>query len=75
MIKYHVLLYLGSLGRPKSHEVEPSFKSDSDKGYYLIVADTGNSRVQILSAVTGQFVRLIGGTVKGGRFQILNNFV
>ena len=33
-------------------------------GYNLIVADTGNNRVQVLSADTGQFLRLIGGTVK-----------
>ena len=41
--------------------------SSSDKGYYLIIADTGNNRVQVLSAITGQFSQLIGGTIKGGK--------
>ena len=45
--------------------------SSSDKGYYLIVADTGNNRVQVLSALTGQFSRLIGGTVKGGQLTLI----
>ena len=56
---------LGQLMQPHGiAALSPS--SSKDKGYYLIVADTGNNRVQVLSALTGQFSRLIGGTVKGG---------
>ena len=54
------------------HGMTAHFSSSSnDKGYYIIIADTGNNRVQVLSADTGNFIRLIGGTVKGGKvFQI-----
>ena len=38
-----------------------------DNGHHLIIADTGNNRVQVINAISGQFSRLIGGTVKGGK--------
>ena len=61
---------LGQLMQP--HGIATLAPSSSiDKGYYLIVADTGNNRVQVLSALTGQFSRLIGGTVKGGQLNFI----
>ena len=45
-----------------------SHAASGDNGYYLIIADTGNNRVQVINAISGQFSRLIGGTVKGGSF-------
>ena len=47
-----------------------------ENGYQLIIADTGNNRVQVIDAISGQFSRLIGGTIKGGNqvFLIKDNF-
>ena len=47
-----------------------------ENGYQLVIADTGNNRVQVIDAISGQFSRLIGRTIKEGNqvFLIEHNF-
>ena len=66
-------MILGNFESSCTQEMEESLQPRDSSGYYLIVADTGNNMVQVVSAVTGQFIRLIGGIVPKGYFHIHTN--
>lgn len=70
--KYQIDRNVGSRGGNLGQLMQPhgiallSASVSGDNGHHLIIADTGNNRVQVINAISGQFSRLIGGTVKGG---------
>lgn len=71
-IKYQIDRNVGSRGANLGQLMQPhgiaalSPSVSGENGYQLIIADTGNNRVQVIDAISGQFSRLIGGTIKGG---------
>ena len=80
--KYQIDRNVGSRGVNLGQLMQPhgiatlSPSVSGENGYQLVIADTGNNRVQVIDAISGQFSRLIGGTIKGGNqlFLIKNNF-
>ena len=71
--KYQIDRNVGSRGVNLGQLMQPhgiatlSPSVSGENGYQLIIADTGNNRVQVIDAISGQFSRLIGGTIKGGK--------
>ena len=79
--KYQIDRNVGSRGVNLGQLMQPhgiatlSPSVSGENGYQLIIADTGNNRVQVIDAISGQFSRLIGGTIKGGKQKFVTKMI